>query len=135
MNTTITFIDPVNKAEIDIPAGAVLANEVIFPTEFNLYNVHIFLIHNEYGYIAAVWASSAQDALDRAVNSDLLNSCLIATADLPDFGDDVSYLGNASEPFDLSNIGITEVYPANQPLATLLRFAEARGAGAVNLDQ
>ena len=67
-----------------------------------------YLINNEYGYIAIVFACNEQDALDTLVDeSTKLDSCLV------EYGEDVfeehCTLGNAGELFDLSYIGIKEV--------------------------
>ena len=123
------------QSEIEIDADCVLANDVTFDGEHNPYNTRLWLIHNEYGYIAAVWGNCAQDVLDTAVDADLLDSCMISEENLKDFSeDDISYLGNAGEPFDLQYIGMEEVKTMAMPVQTLLKFAEARGAGAKTLD-
>lgn len=67
-----------------------------------------YLINNEYGYIAIVFACNEQDALDTIVDeSTKLDSCLV------EYGEDVfeehCALGNAGELFDLSYIGIKEI--------------------------
>ena len=123
------------QSEIEIDSDCVLANNVTFEGEYNPYKTRLWLIHNEYGYIAAVWADNEQDALDTAVDNGLLDSCLLSEEDLKDFDeDDICYLGNAGEPFDLQYIGMESLSTSSIPVSTLLKFAEARGAGAKTLD-
>jgi len=123
------------QSEIEIDADCVLANDVTFDGELNPHNVQLWLIHNEYGYIAAVWAENEQDALDTAVDADLLDSCMISEEDLKDFAeDDICFLGNAGEPFDLQYIGMEKVKTSAMPVSTMLKFAEARGRIADALD-
>ena len=67
-----------------------------------------YLVSNEFGYIAIVFAHHAQDALDIIVDeSTKLDSCMV---EYGEFGmSDCTALGNASEMFDLSYISIKEV--------------------------
>jgi hypothetical protein len=83
-----------------IPAGA-----------FNPRNVRPWLIEGVYGPVAIVFADCEQDALDEAVDQDMLDGYLIEAKDLEEAEKDetVTYLGNASEPFDISEIHIREL--------------------------
>ena len=81
---------------------------------FNPNRVKPYLIHNEYGVLAIVYASHLQDALDEAVDSDKLDSCLVSVEDYNEaekdgHADEFVFLGNAGEPFDLTYIGIIEL--------------------------
>jgi hypothetical protein len=76
--------------------------------------VRPFLIHNEYGTLAIVYASHLQDALDEAVDADRMNSCLVSDEDYAEaekegWADEYARLGNAGEPFDLTYIGYVEL--------------------------
>jgi hypothetical protein len=82
--------------------------------EFNPHNVHPFLIHNEFGTLAIVYASGLQDALDEIVDANKLDSCLVSNEDYLEaeregYADEFANLGNAGEPFDLTYIGFVEL--------------------------
>jgi len=83
-------------------------------TSFNPHNVHPFVIH-QYGHvICVVFASCLSDALDEAVDENKLDSYQIDESDYADYkiGTDeetCSHLGNASEPFDISELEIVEM--------------------------
>lgn len=117
-------------------AEKILANNVIFIWEFNPHKVHLFVFNDQYGFIGAVWAGNLQDALDEMADNDLLDSMMIDAKEYDKMSkeeqDEVAYLGNASEPFDLTYIGVKEVW--NLPVEMIAEFAEARGANAANLD-
>jgi hypothetical protein len=115
--------DVVNKDDF-IPAG-----------EHNPHNVRAFLLHHEGLVVAVVFAGSLQDALDEAVDNDRLDQYMLdpkqpETQDgymhevepgkgmlLPrdgkevrmDWDDGVTFLGNASEPFDISELSHVEL--------------------------
>jgi len=79
--------------------------------EFNPHNVRPWLIHNEYGTLAIVYASHEQDALDEAVDGDKMDSCMVSPEDYAEaeregHADEYANLGNAGEPFDLTYIGM-----------------------------
>lgn len=75
-----------------------------------------FLIYNEYGTLCIVFADNEQDALDEAADRDAMKGHKINPED-KDYdaekgtynGEGVTYLGNASEPYDLTNIGTVEL--------------------------
>lgn len=107
----------------------ILANNVIFDGEFNPHNTNLFVIGNEYGALAALWADCEQDALDEMIDNGLGSSFL---TDEPN--EDTSYLGNAGEACDLSNAWIEEVtLDPKQDIKLIIAFAEARGALAKSL--
>jgi hypothetical protein len=126
-----------------LAADRVLTNDVTFDGEFNPHNVGLFIISNEYGAVCAVWASSEQDALDEAVDADLMESFAVEgpisfdekeQSDVDVDGVTVTRLGNAGEPFYLDNCGCHRIPQDDMPVALLIAFAEARGEGADNLD-
>ena len=49
-----------------------LANDVTFAWEYNPHNVRPWFIYGELGPLALVWADTLQDALDEAVDNDML---------------------------------------------------------------
>ena len=96
--------------------------------EYNPHGVRPWLIHNEYGTLAVVFASSSQDALDAAVDGNKLNSCLVSSEDYDAMSEaereDLSSLGNAGEPFDLLNVGVVSL--PNPPFSWVAMFAAAQ---------
>ena len=130
MNITLNLAGPAHPS-VKIDINRVLANDVIFDGEFNPHNVRLWLISNMHGYVAAVWASCEQDALDEAVDADLMDSLAIDEADADE---DTARLGNASEPFDLTYCAICALPQNEMSVGILMAFAEARGAGADTLD-
>jgi hypothetical protein len=96
------------------PADVVNPDDFIPDGEFNPHHIHPFLIHNEFGTLAIVYASHLQDALDIAVDGDKLDSCLVSDADYQEadtegHADEFARLGNAGEPFDLTYVGAIEL--------------------------
>lgn len=88
--------------------------------EYNPHNVRPFLLHDHGFVIAIVFADCLQDALDEAVDADKMDRYLIGESDRADYGwteengfpddaDSVTYLGNASEPFDIDSLGAVEL--------------------------
>ena len=124
--------------EVELDGDRILTNNVVFPWEFNPHRVRLFVIGNEFGAIAAAWAESIQDALDEAMDADLLTSFLVDDADklTADELEDCRRLGNAGDLVDLTNAWIQEVdlNPENGNVRLLVAFAEARGAGNERLE-
>lgn len=101
---------------------------------YNPYKIHPCILH-EVGYVQAiVFAENLQDALDEAVDSNLLDHYQIVEAEFNDYAcsahdpefhhdcDDcdasMERLGNASEPFDIENLEAIEV-PQSKWASTL----------------
>lgn len=120
---------------VELAPERILCNDVTLPGDFNPHNTRLWVIGNEYGALGAVWAQHESDALDELVDADLGGGLLI---DASDSDEDTTYLGNASEPADLSHAWLAEVnlHPTHNKhvLDVLLKFAEARGAGHDTLD-
>ncbi len=69
-----------------------------------------YAISNEYGLLAIVYADHESDALDAAVDNDMMNGELMdpetqAEYEAEDWG--VCYAGNAGEAIHTDNLGIT----------------------------
>lgn len=96
---TFTDADIVNKDDF-IPQG-----------EYNPYKVKPFLLHDHGFAICVVFAEHLQDALDIAVDAGKLDCYAIGEADMGDYPDEdgISFLGNASEPFDIESLGAIEL--------------------------
>jgi hypothetical protein len=95
--------------------------------------VKLFAIHNEYECLALVFARNEQDAFDDAADDGKLDSMKLAelTITSNEYGEEtgengcqVVRLGNASEAFDMNNVGIVEIPMPKFSLAGLL-FAQA----------
>lgn len=77
---------------------------------------HCYLLH-DHGYVLAiVFADCEQDALDEAVDCNKLDRYQVSDEEMSDYGDtdeermeQLSYLGNASEPFDIESLGMFEI--------------------------
>ncbi len=97
---------------VELAENKILTNDVCLPRHidakaYNPHNVRLWVIGHTFGAICAVWASSEQYALDMAVDANLLDCFLIENPE--DVTEETAYLGNASEPFDLSEAWIGEV--------------------------
>ena len=93
--------------------------------EYNPHNVHPFLIHNEYGTLAVVFADCEQDALDEAADAGKLKGHALSNEDVEEWNkdgreEDITYLGNASEPYSLDYIGIVPL--PNPPFSCCAMF-------------
>ena len=99
---------PQNPRHAQLEGENILLNDVNLPEHiehtFNPYNVKLWVIGNEYGTLCATWGSCEQDALDAAVDANMLD-CLMAEEQDHD-NEDLTPLGNASE---LSHTWIGEV--------------------------
>lgn len=60
------------RGSIELDTDRVMANDVIFPGEYNPHHVRPWIIGNEYGALVLVWASHEQDAFDAAYDADML---------------------------------------------------------------
>jgi hypothetical protein len=55
----------------ELPLARVLCNDVILPGEFNPHDVRLWVIGQEFGAVAAVWAAGEEAALDVMVDKGL----------------------------------------------------------------
>lgn len=88
-------------------ADVVNVDDYIPQGESNPHNIRPWLLHDHGFVVAVVFATRLQDALDKAADSDKLDRYLISNEDLDDYGsngDGITYLGNASEPFDIESL-------------------------------
>lgn len=127
----------VENYTVELAPEKIMTGDIIFPWEFNPNNVGLFIVFNEYGPLFAIWGEE-HEILDIAVDSNLLDRCLIDEKEFSkmneDEKEDITYLGNASEPFDITNINYKRVDLIKQDIKLLCKLAEARGANANNLD-
>ena len=125
---------------VELDARDILTNDVNVPGVYNPHGVALWLIQGPYGLAAAVWASNEQDALDEAVDADLLNGIALDEDDAEDRTDsdgneDFARLGNASEPFDLDNVRMHKIPWKDLPEETQHAFLMSRDEGFDNLDE
>ena len=143
MKTKLT-LKPVNGGpfncrpghEIELEDERILCNDIRLPFDTSNYrNIRLWVIGNEFGALCAVWAGHEQDALDEACNAGMLAG--LAIDESPDEEDEeVTRLGNAGEPHDLTNAWMQTVrLNGPEDWELIARFAEARGACADTLDK
>jgi hypothetical protein len=94
---------------------------------YNPRRVRPWLLYTLRGTLAVVFASCEQGAFDEAADSGKLDSCRVSDeeANAADAEEAAAwaYLGNASEPFDLSDVGITELPNPPRSFVALFRAA------------
>ncbi len=133
-----SWIFPTRHGDASIKRKAMLANYVVFPWEYNPNRIRPFLILSEFGPVALVWAEHEQDALDEAVDSNLMDGFQVSQEDYDkaseDEREDWTPLGNAGEPFDLSNVDIAELDASKFPPELVALFASAREGGHDTID-
>lgn len=118
----------------------ILLNDPQLPWEYNPHRIKLWLIGDETGPLACVWASGASDALDALVDADRGDNILIDEEDMDDYKNDqgeydVAYLGNAGEPGDLEHAWIEEVsFVPARDYRLLCAIAYGMGAGLDTLD-
>lgn len=134
--STITL--PIKHGNIEVKKEDILCNDIILPGEFNPHNKRLWIIANEYGILAALWANNEQNALDELVNRDMGKSLLVNEDTLKNMTEEeqnaLASLGNASEPCDLANVDVVPIaFDPSRDYKLLYKFAEARGAGIERL--
>ena len=87
-----------------------------------------WLLHDHGFPVAIVFANNLQDAIDIAVDENKMDRYLIDSADYADYGVETdeptcTFLGNASEPFDIESLGYVELQ--NPPLSFAAMFNAA----------
>ena len=128
--------------EFNIEAKNVICNDVMLPSSIdatNRYNPHkvrMWLIGHFHGPVCAIFASCEQDALDDAVDANMLDCMLCEDQDFdnPDNADMAS-LGNAGELFDLSDCWIAEVdFDAARDIHLICKLCRAAAGCEATLD-
>ena len=119
MNATVNQVQFSDADIVDI-------DEYIPAGEYNPHNVRPWLLHDHGFPVCVVFASNLQDALDAAVDADKMDRYLVTEDDAADYGgdiyscDELAYLGNASEPFDIESLGYIEL--TNPPMSFVALF-------------
>jgi len=122
-----------NPSFCEIDGEKIICNDVTLPRAIdadagiNPHNVRLWVIGTWLGPVCAIWASCCQDALDAAVDANMMDCFMAENQDYDD--PDLTALGNASELFDLSDVWMGEVVfdPARdiQLIVALARASES----------
>jgi len=104
------------------------------------YSCHSFLIHNYGLTLAVVFAANEGDSLDIAVDAGKLDRFKVSDKDMADYGDTeeerderLTYLGNASEAFDIESLDIIKLTNPPFSLVALFRAAANESVEAANV--
>ena len=129
-----------NPESCEMEGSQIRCNDVMLPAAFDAssaYNpqkIRLWVVGHSYGAVHAVFASHEQNALDELANCGALDFCQVADGLTVD-EDTVCRLGNASEPFDLSDFWIGEVaFEAARDIKLIVALARASASGADYLD-
>lgn len=127
---------------LDMPPAEILTNDVVFPWEQHPHQMRLWIIGNAYGTLGATWACCEQEAMDMLCDAGLSAGL---SADEPDddatdeereeWEENVTRLGNAGEPHDLTYAWMQEVDLTETPVQTIAALAEARGQNVSNLSE
>jgi hypothetical protein len=150
MSTTYRIITKGNRImphaqTLDMKPEEILTNDVTFPWEHHHHTTRLWIIGNEFGAIAAVWASCEQYALDEACDAGLTAGLSTSTTEeeldamteeeRDEWEETITRLGNAGEPHDLTYLWMQEADLHETPVQTIAALAEARGAMASDLSE
>ena len=104
-----------NARPLDIPrtvmvdADAETIDAAVMLQRVDGFGGHVWEIGNEYGRLGFVVANNEQDACDEAVDRGLLNSMMMDDETHAEYLEndwDVTYLGNAGEPFNTDYLSL-----------------------------
>ena len=114
-------------------------NDFMLPAEidstcmYNPNNTRLWIIGHTFGAVGCVFAGNEQDALDNAVDLNLMDHCLSEDQDYDN--EELTPLGNASELFDLSDTWIAEVdFKAERDIKLILALVRASENQKDNLE-
>jgi len=122
---------------VDIHADNILTSNVMIPEHgSNYHKVIAWVIGNEYGALFMIWASNEQDALDEAVDQNMMESFLVENPKPKDHDDEgYTSLGNAGELHDISHCWAKKTLPFKQQdwdwQVAMIR-AESQGVGKLS---
>ena len=129
---------------IEVDADRILCNDVVLPGERNPNHTRLWIASAAFSnwptFLGAVWADNEQDALDTLIDEGLGEALLVEEEALVSMDDDereeLSYLGNAGEACDLTNVGLEPVrFSVTRDRELLAMFKDARENGLANLGQ
>jgi len=108
METTLNQIKFKDEDVVDV-------EDCIYEGEYNPRNIHPFLLHDHGHVLCVVFASDLQGALDKAVNENKMDQFQVEASEVEAMTDEeseaLSFLGDASEPFDIESLGFIEMIP------------------------
>lgn len=129
-----------SPASCELDGSHIRCNDVMLPAAFDpasAYNpqkIRLWVVGHVFGAVHAVFASHEQDALDELADCGALEFCQVADGLTVDEAT-VCRLGNASEPFDLSDFWMGEVtFEAARDIKLIVALARASESGADYLD-
>jgi len=100
---------------------------------YNPNNTRLWIIGHTFGAVGCVFAGNAQDALDNAVDLNLMDHCLSEDQDYDN--EELTPLGNAGELFDLSDIWLAEVdFKVERDIKLILALVQASENQKDNLE-
>jgi hypothetical protein len=117
----------VNNYDMQFDDTDVVEPSAFIPAgEFNPHNVRPWLLHDHGFTVAVVFASCLQDAIDEAVDSGKMDRYMVKEEDMADYPEEegISFLGNASEPFDIGTLDALEL--PNPAYSFAAMFMEAQ---------
>jgi hypothetical protein len=117
--------------DVEVDTDDILCNDIIFPGEFNPNKVGLYVVEigGSYSpYFKALWGPD-HEILDIAVDANMLDNLQLEE----EYSENFARLGNASEPFNLDNVGLNRVDLAKQDQSFMMLLAEARGANVDKL--
>jgi hypothetical protein len=122
-----------------VDADKILCNDVVIPGEHARHDTHLWLCLHARGPLGAVWATSAEDALDELVDQDMAGEILVPEDVLNRMTQDerleLAHHGTHDEEVDLRDVTVEPVkFEPSRDWYLLCRFAEARGAERENLE-
>lgn len=130
--TTLTL--NTKRGSFDINETDILVDKFIRPFSCNPRNVRLWIIGHEFGAFVALWASNEQDAFDDMIDAGYKQ--FLVDDPEPDY-EEYAYLGNASEPCDLTYAWIEPVifdYNNKNDFDIMAKFIIAEERGLDNLD-
>ena len=103
-----------------------------------LQSPRVFLLHDHGFTLAVVVADNLQDAMDEAVDDGRLYRFQVSDAEIADYPEDehgdrpgITYLGNASEPFDIEGVSVIELPTVKVSFAASYAAQYPQGDGTV----
>ena len=127
-------------ATCELEGDKILCNDVclsrsIDPDASSFNTSKPYVIGHEFGPICMVWAAHEQDALDNAVDANMLDCLMADNEDCDRDSEGYASLGNAGEAFNLDYAWMAEVEidPARD-IKLIVKLVRASEAGLNNVD-
>lgn len=118
-----------NLVEHGVSNDKIACNDIIFTDEYNPNKTGLYVIGHEFGPICAIWGNNEGEALDNAVDLDLMDCMIIPEEEFQamteEEKDNCLCAGNADEPVYSDYLWIEKAI-LNHKQERI--FAECRGA-------